>query len=183
MRDAGRWKTWLTLIGAAALAAAVAALPDVGWPHDLPGSVPVVFPDPVLTPGAAAPVTEKVVCRPGYAKARRRVSEATKREVFAAYGIPYDRRAEYEVDHLIPLELGGANDARNLWPQSYSQKLGARQKDRAENWLRREVCAGRVPLEQAQRRMARNWYSVYLECCVPGGKPADAPANPGFSAH
>ena len=70
----------------------------------------------------------------------------------------------YEEDHLISLELGGApKDPRNLWPEPYKPPPGAKEKDTVENFLRREVCAGRLTLEEAQRRIATDWYAVYQQ--------------------
>src|SRR5947199_2489475 len=73
-------------------------------------SVDVPRPDPHLTPGASAPgVTLEQVCRPGYARTARHVPAAEKAEVFRRYGISSSPSGAYEVDHLIPLELGGSN--------------------------------------------------------------------------
>jgi hypothetical protein len=41
-----------------------------------------------------------------------------KRKVYAEYGITHHEPSEFEVDHLISLELGGSNSIRNLWPES-----------------------------------------------------------------
>jgi hypothetical protein len=72
------------------------------------------------------------------------------------------KTSAYEEDHLISLELGGAHrSARNLWPEAYKPKPGARQKDVVENYLRRKVCSGKITLKVAQRREARNWVKVY----------------------
>ena len=40
-------------------------------------------------------------------------------EVFNAYSIPNTPidRYSYECDHRVPLAIGGANSADNLWPQ------------------------------------------------------------------
>ena len=35
------------------------------------------------------------------------MSEVTRRVVYASYGVAWAARAGYEIDHLIPLELGG----------------------------------------------------------------------------
>lgn len=78
----------------------------------------------------------------------------------AAYG---DRgsMSQYEYDHFIPLELGGAtNDSRNLWPEP-----GAipNRKDAVEDELRSEVCDGEMSLGAAQRAIARNWVRLARE--------------------
>lgn len=74
------------------------------------------------------------------------------------------RLRDYKLDHFIPLELGGCPDCQtNLWPESYSPAPGAHEKDVVKNYLHREVCAGNMPLREAQRRIVSDWYQVYLE--------------------
>ncbi len=120
------------------------------------------LPDPHCTPGAADPrVTQATICRRGYtAKVRppESVTEPEKRASLAAYGDRGPLR-RYEYDHLISLGLGGVpNDPRNLWPEPGASP---NPKDDLEDLLRREVCAGTVPLEVAQRQLAGNWVSAY----------------------
>jgi len=127
-------------------------------------------PDPRLTPGAVFPTASVAqICRRGYARTERSVSVTLKREVFRAYRTRYVP-GRYEVDHLVPLELGGANLGRdrrtsrvvataNLWPEP---RESAAVKDRLEDRLHAEVCAGREPLRTAQRAIARDWYSAWL---------------------
>jgi hypothetical protein len=74
--------------------------------------------DPALTPGAVMTTDAATICTPGYAKSVRQVSGKVKAQVYAEYGIASHRSGEYEVDHLISLELGGSNDIKNLWPES-----------------------------------------------------------------
>ena len=65
--------------------------------------------------------------------------------MFAEYGITRRAPREYEVDHLISLELGGSNSIRNLWPQSYlTQPWNAHVKDRLENNLHAMVVSGQL---------------------------------------
>jgi hypothetical protein len=119
-------------------------------------------PDPALTPGDTLPVTAQDVCTPGYSHKVRNVPAAVKREVYARYGIAYHRPGEYEVDHLISLELGGSNSIRNLWAESHwTSPWNAHVKDALENALHRLVCAGRLDLHTAQRAIATDWIAAY----------------------
>jgi len=104
-----------------------------------------VKPDPHLTPGAIfTTATVEQICTPGYANGSdvsnaghgvRYVPRSVKWKVFKAYfGSVPDKTGNYEVDHLISLELGGSNDPKNLWPESYlSDPYNAHVKDRLEN--------------------------------------------------
>lgn len=108
-----------------------------------------LLPDTEVTPGDAATSDAQTVCVRGYAQRERNVPSEEKRQVYALYGVhPAVRtvngkrvRTCCEVDHLISLELGGSNDVKNLWPQPYLPRPGARQKDALENWLHKQVCA------------------------------------------
>ncbi len=117
---------------------------------------------PAQTPGAVLTVDKATVCKAGYTATVRNVSEATKLAVFQSYGIHCSECGRlYEVDHLISLELGGSNDIKNLWPQSYLPKPGAREKDTLEDALHADVCAGRISLVSAQKLISHDWYAEY----------------------
>lgn len=123
------------------------------------------YPDPQLTPGVIEPnATTEEICVKGYAGTVRHVTEKTHEEVFREYGLPYpEPRGTYEVDHLIPLELGGSNDIKNLWPEPSDPHPGFHQKDEVENYLHDEVCSGKVSLEEAQREIRNDWLTVYAK--------------------
>lgn len=113
------------------------------------------------TPGAVSTRTKAQICNPDFhTGAVRHVSATLKRSVCAAYGLPSCKGTE--VDHLVSLELGGSNDAANLWPQPYSPAPGAREKDVLEDFLHRAVCSGDMTLEAAQQGIAKDWYALYL---------------------
>src|SRR6202162_4092340 len=78
-----------------------------------------ILPDPSLTPGSTFDVTAQDVCTPGYARKVRDVPAEMKSQVYREYGITSHGPGDYEIDHLIPLELGGSNSIKNLWPESY----------------------------------------------------------------
>jgi hypothetical protein len=120
------------------------------------------LPDPGCTPGAYYKgATRSVICRSGYSRSVRNVSEATKEAVYRAYGITRHSRATYEIDHLVPLEAGGSNVRANLFPEAASPTPGFHQKDRLENWAHDGICAGTLPLRSTQLRVAHNWVTVY----------------------
>ncbi len=80
-----------------------------------------------------------------------------------AYG-DTDSLKNYELDHLIPLELGGCPDCIvNLWPEPYNAPLGAHEKDKVENYLHDNVCSGQLTLIQAQNEIAADWAGVYKQ--------------------
>ena len=134
------------------------------------------LPDPTLTPGDVLPVTVTDICTPGYAKKVRNVPIAVKRQVYALYGIQSHEPGEYEVDHLISLELGGSNSIRNLWPQSYrTTPWNARVKDRIENRLHQLVCEGKLDLATAQREIAGDWIRAYKKYF---GREPSGPSGP-----
>lgn len=123
---------------------------------------PPVLPNASLTPGDTLPVTAQDICVSGYSRRVRNVPEAVKHQAYDSYGIAQRARGEFEVDHLISLELGGSNSIRNLWPQSYmSHPWNAHVKDVLENRLHEAVCSGRISLHDAQRAIAGNWVAAY----------------------
>jgi hypothetical protein len=66
-----------------------------------------------------------------------------------------------EVDHLISLDLGGANAIENLWPQPFDGKWNAHVKDRLELRLHKEICDGKITMNQAQEGIRSNWIKAY----------------------
>jgi hypothetical protein len=73
--------------------------------------------------------------------------------------------------HLIPLELGGSNDIKNLWPQPDEPRPGSVEKEQLENELHAEVRAGKLPLADAQHWITSNWVKGWERHVVPGYGP------------
>ena len=135
------------------------------------------MPDRNCTPGATDPrVTAAsiaaTICTSGYTATVRppvSVTENIKRERLRAYGIPQSEIAKYELDHLIPLELGGDPSAiANLWPELWDGQAGAHRKDAVENAANKAVCSGKTPLADAQHLMASDWRTLGHNLGVPG---------------
>ena len=112
------------------------------------------YPNSTLTRGAILTTDASTICTPGYASSVRNVSTATKQQVYAEYSVSYPQpTGAYEVDHFIPLEIGGSNDLANLWLEAASPTLGFHQKDQFENFEHGQVCNGTISAAEAQSRM------------------------------
>jgi hypothetical protein len=119
------------------------------------------LPDPVCTPGVVDPAVTQAtirvtICRTGWTAIVRPPPNQTnsfkRLHADPAYGIPTGTTAE--LDHLVPLELGGSNDAGNLWPETGSIP---NPKDHVELLLNHAVCAGKITLTAAQQAIAADW--------------------------
>lgn len=118
------------------------------------------LPNVKLTPGVARSVTLTELCTTSTSLVRD-VPEALKKDIYHNYGLNGNDRSickeGYEIDHLISLELGGANDAKNLWPQNYCGKNNAHDKDKLENELHRRICTGKINIIDAQMCIKNDW--------------------------
>ncbi len=113
-----------------------------------------MLPDPKLTPGKVAQ----------NGKDRNGITEEMERKVFERYRIPWRRRAEFKIDHLIPLELGGADTIDNLWPQSLRIKpYNAHRKERLTQRLLARIASGEMTLAQAQQEIREDWISCFVD--------------------
>jgi len=117
-----------------------------------------LLPDPRCTPGQATWDTLEVVCTQRTTNVRN-VPEARKRAVLKSYGAHRGKAGDLEIDHLVPLELGGTNSQNNLWPQPAPLYHS---KDRLENELHALVCAGEMELTQAQHDIETDWVALYV---------------------
>lgn len=145
------------------------------------------LPDSACTPGAVdVAVTDasigSTVCRKGgYTSSVRppaALTEAVKRKLLAAYGIPASQIGQYELDHLIDLAGGGASDVRNLWPepntfqQFRSSGFVHNDKDAVEAYTFHAICAGKVSVTAVQNAMATDWSTAVAVLGLPP-VPAD----------
>ncbi|MGA8657225.1 MAG: HNH endonuclease signature motif containing protein [Chthoniobacterales bacterium] len=122
----------------------------------------LILPDSKLTPGDMFDVTIQDICIPGYSRKVRAVPRALRTQAYRKYGITSANPGDYQLDHLIPLSLGGSNSIRNLWPQSYlTSPWNAHVKDVLERRLHNLVCNGKVDLQTAQHEIATDWIKAY----------------------
>ncbi len=128
-------------------------------------------PDPRCTPGGVNPsVTEEVLRNPAWRTRCLRNCESSEAGKHVAYGWYSIRKPKVnsgeqqvcELDHLVPLELGGADGLGNIWPECGPDGVALnsrdfKRKDRVESYLAEQVRAGRMPLATAQRGIAEDW--------------------------
>ena len=134
------------------------------------------LPDTRCTPGAINPtLTAKVLQDPAFSTKCVRndpTSEEEKHSTYRAYGIPEPANNDgqnqtCELDHLVPLELGGSDTLDNIWPQCGPSGVELRDrffklKDMVEDHLAEFVRHGKVDLEDVQKRIAADW-TEFLE--------------------
>jgi hypothetical protein len=124
------------------------------------------LPDPSCTPGSYNPdVTQSTIgstiCMSGWTATVRpptSYTNALKAQGIADYGYSDTSMSDYEEDHLVPLELGGApRDPGNLWPEPRYGAKPATTKDGVETKLKNAVCAGTITLSSARSAIRANW--------------------------
>ncbi len=129
------------------------------------------IPDPNCTPGAVNPSVKLDVLQNQKfrtACVRDQVTSLQQKAVtYKTYGIPHPKNNKgpnqtCELDHLVSLELGGADSLENIWPQcgpdgAALEQRYFKQKDLVENYLAHQVKAGAIPLQDAQKGIAKDW--------------------------
>jgi hypothetical protein len=138
------------------------------------------LPDPACTPGAINPTVDLSILKGGKFKTgceRNVATSATKKATtYAIYTIkkPANNTGltqSCELDHLVSLELGGADTLDNIWPQCGPPgvKLAERYfkiKDGVENYLAAKVRAGGISLKDAQQGIATDWTQYIAEAAA-----------------
>ncbi len=131
------------------------------------------LPDPKLTPGSTDPEVSEAnikesICKvthftwtEGHAPPASFLETIAKDEI-KQYGYTDENSKHYQMDHLIPLSLGGNPiDPKNIWPQVLLTKWSARRKDYLEEILHDKVCKGELSLKDAQEQIRSNWIEAY----------------------
>ena len=123
-----------------------------------------------LNPDVTQANIGSTICVPGWSASVRPSSSYTgaiKRRLLKQAGLPMSSASKYELDHVVPLSIGGApRDLKNLRLQLWKGPDGAKAKDVLEVAMHRAVCKRRVTLEAAQSCMAGDWH-----LCRSRGRP------------
>ena len=117
-----------------------------------------VLPDTTKTPGDTVPgIMLMDLCNPEFLSPQP-VTIPTIKKVMLLYKIPPAVMNAYVYDQLIPVNLGGSADVKNVWPQT---KIFADKKDRLElklNWM---VCNAKLSIKEARYIIKFDWLTAY----------------------
>jgi len=123
------------------------------------------LPNHQYTPGVVRTTDRDEICSKSFRTSKYRLTTyKMKKQVCRLYtASPCPKARIMEIDHLIPLELGGADVGENLWVEFawYPKGPGYHIKDRLEWRLRAEVCHKRISLKEAQECIRDNWIKCY----------------------
>ena len=118
-----------------------------------------------INPAVTQETIGQTVCVPGWTKTVRPLASYTARvKIKLIHELELDEAllVDFELDHRIPLALGGApTDPRNLELQPWDE---AGEKDQIEACLARAVCAGKIGLDEARRRIWSDWRAAAKTC-------------------
>jgi hypothetical protein len=114
-----------------------------------------------LNPDVDEDTIDGTICLSGYTKSVRPATSYTngvKKRLMREAGIDAARIGDYELDHIVPLALGGhPRKLSNLMLQPWAGEHGAKAKDVLEVRLQSLVCHGRLDLTDAQICIAQDW--------------------------
>jgi hypothetical protein len=137
-------------------------------PHVAAGAGPNYTPPPgALNPAVTQANIDQTICRSGWTRTVRPPYEYTndlKHRQIAERHLPGTIH-DYQEDHLVPLDLGGAPwDPQNLWPQPWRE---ATVKDQLEIALNQDVCSGAMTLQDAQQCIRVDWVACARRVGMP----------------
>ena len=134
----------------------IAAAAIIGIPSDAAAQLPSSF----QTPGAKGKANEAQVCAADFEASVKPIANWQRDQALERYGKrPEDFTGE--LDHLIPLSLGGSNDPDNLWPLPDSREMGPAQKRELDARLHQMVCDKTIKLKDAQDAIKKDWVKAY----------------------
>jgi hypothetical protein len=118
-----------------------------------------------INPAVTQATIASTICAVGWTKTVRpsyAVTNRIKLEKLRQAGLTEGDKSRFELDHLIPLALGGAtDDPGNLALEPWSE---ATKKDVVEVCLSAMVCEGKISLERAQLAIWEDWKQAGKLC-------------------
>jgi len=120
-----------------------------------------------LNPDVDEDTIDLTICVAGYTKSVRPATSYTnevKKKLMREAGIDAAKISDYELDHIVPLALGGhPRKLSNLMLQPWEGQHGAKAKDTLEVRLHSLVCHGKLDLTDAQVCIAQDWEACAVQ--------------------
>jgi hypothetical protein len=118
----------------------------------------------------------QTICVSGYTRTVRPgtgYTNGVKSKLLREAGLGGERMADYELDHIIPLAVGGHPRKRsNLMLQPWTGANGAIVKDALEVQLQHRVCSRQMELAAAQHCIAEDWQACAKALKAAGPVPS-----------
>ena len=128
----------------------------------VPAIAAAQLPSAFQTPGNKGKATDAQVCAADFVASVKPMAKWQKEQALERYGKrPEDFTGE--LDHLIPLSLGGTNDPDNLWPLPSNRGMGPGEKNALDLKLHELVCAKSITLKAAQDAIKKDWVKAYAQ--------------------
>jgi hypothetical protein len=118
------------------------------------------LPSAFQTPGNKSRANEAQVCAADFEASVKPMAKWQRDQALERYG---KRPEEFtgELDHLIPISLGGTNDPENLWPLPANKDMGPAEKKALDQKLHQMVCDKTIKLKDAQDAIKKDWVKAY----------------------
>jgi hypothetical protein len=111
-------------------------------------------------PGEVRTTNAGEICGAGTSHLRNWSRERDNR-ILVRDRLPPGKHPTVEIDHLIPLGIGGADTDLNLWAQPRGGDWGAEAKDRLEWRMRDMICKQHYDPAPLQSAIAADWIAAY----------------------
>ena len=128
----------------------------------VPAFAAAQLPSSFQTPGSKGKANEAQVCAADFEASVKPVAKWQRDQALERYGKrPEDFTGD--LDHLIPVSLGGTNDPENLWPIASNKDMGPEQKKALDVKLHQLVCDKTITLKVAQDAIKKDWVKAYAQ--------------------
>lgn len=138
----------------------------------LPAVASAQLPNSYFTPGSTTNASSKQLCAADFDPVGNPIASWQRTTALERYGIRPESFTG-ELDHLVPVALGGSNDPDNLWPMHGKDELTPEAKARLAMRLKQMVCDGKMSLKDAQNAFKKDWTKAYKQYSqalnAPGG--------------